>query len=120
MIMEALDLPLERRERRMVAAVARYHRKALPEDGHQLVSSMGASERRKLLALASMLRLADALDSTHSARVKHVKCEISSDRLILHCGATGGTEMEERDAFAKGDLIQDVLGLRLEIQWDVA
>jgi exopolyphosphatase/guanosine-5'-triphosphate,3'-diphosphate pyrophosphatase len=119
MIMEDYDLPFDPKERRMVAAVARYHRKAQPKGSHALVSTMGRAERRRLEALASLLRLADGLDSSHGGKVRRLGCEVTSDKIILRCDVTGPIEMEERDAHKKGDLIQMVLGRSLEIHWDV-
>lgn len=119
MVMEDYDLPFDPRERRMVAAVARYHRKAMPKGSHAIVSTMGKAERRRLEALASLLRLADGLDSSHGGKVKGLSCDVSSDKIILRCDVTGPIEMEERDARKKGDLIQKVLGRSLEIHWDV-
>ncbi|MEM0448901.1 MAG: CHAD domain-containing protein [Methanomassiliicoccales archaeon] len=119
MIMEAEGLPLDEDERRMVASVARYHRKALPKKNHPLICNMSGKERRRLEALAALLRLADGLDSSHGTKVKEISCEVTCDKIIIRCLATPPIDMEDEDAKAKSDLLQRVTGRDVEIIWDV-
>jgi CHAD domain-containing protein len=66
-----LDWPEDTWE--MVAGLARYHRGALPETGHDEYGSVPASQRKRFLRLAAVLRLANALDATHSGTVSSIK-----------------------------------------------
>jgi CHAD domain-containing protein len=57
----------------MVAALARYHRGALPEVSHAGYGKIPAGQRRKFLQLAAILRLANALDAGHTRTVRSLK-----------------------------------------------
>ena len=60
----ASDLPFADGERRMVAVVARYHRRKLPRGGHEHYTEMTGSEKGIARKLAALLRAADGLDRT--------------------------------------------------------
>ena len=57
------------RDLRLVAAVARYHRGALPRPGQKTLAGLNPQERKMVLRLAGMLRLADAFDCTRDGRI---------------------------------------------------
>ena len=83
MIMGEDRLPFDGRERAIVANVARYHRGALPEDGHRDYRDLEAADRKVVDRLASILRVADALDVSHASVVRSIEChdqERKSDR----------------------------------------
>jgi exopolyphosphatase/guanosine-5'-triphosphate,3'-diphosphate pyrophosphatase len=103
----------------MVGCIARYHRKALPDASHAHFSTLNKADKRKVEALSALLRVADALDCTHASKVGALRCETTSDKIIIHGRVTGVPEMEERDALKKGDLIQRVLGRDLQFLWEV-
>src|SRR3989441_11180819 len=50
----------------LIANVARYHRRALPEDDHRNLKDLDAKHRETLTVLGGILRLADALDRSRS------------------------------------------------------
>src|SRR5437660_8158779 len=56
-------------ERHEIACIARYHRRALPSMSHEEFASLSNSARKRVSALASLLRIADALDYSHDGRV---------------------------------------------------
>jgi putative phosphoesterase len=119
MILEEEELPFDRNERRAIGSVARYHRKALPDPDHAHYSNLSKKDKKRVVALAALLRVADSLDGSHNAKIKTIRCQITPDKLILHCGAKGSLEMEERGALKKGDLLKKAFGLDLEIRVEV-
>ena len=58
-----------------VAIVAHYHRGGLPAANHPIFAGLPARRRSELLPLAGVLRLANALDSTHDQRVRSLVVE---------------------------------------------
>lgn len=66
-----LDWPEDNWE--MVAGLARYHRGALPEAGHDEYGRVPAGRRKRFLRLAAVLRLANALDAGHGGTVRSLK-----------------------------------------------
>ncbi len=87
------DIPgLEGRERAIVACLVRYHnRKAAPERRHAVYSSLGRADQRMMRRLASLLRMAEALDHSRRARVRKMKA-------VFRRGAVGMQVFARRDA----------------------
>jgi CHAD domain-containing protein len=80
-----LDWPVDTWE--MVAGLARYHRGALPETGHDEYGNVPAAQRKRFLQLAAVLRLANALDAGHSGTVRSIKVVRTPETVQLQ--ATG-------------------------------
>ncbi len=59
-------------EIRIIANVARYHRRGLPKASHQGFKMLNAEQRKTVLGLSAILRIADGLDRTHFSVVKAV------------------------------------------------
>src|SRR2546429_5808646 len=57
-------------ERHEIACIARYHRRALPSVSHEEFAALNRSARKRVSALAALLRIADALDWNHDGRVQ--------------------------------------------------
>jgi exopolyphosphatase/guanosine-5'-triphosphate,3'-diphosphate pyrophosphatase len=67
----------------IVAQVARYHRKAEPALEHESFAALGEAQRNRVEQLAALLRVADALDRSHTQRVTHVAAQITPEALQL-------------------------------------
>lgn len=80
MIMEA-ELPFQGEERRMVAVVARYHRRKLPQDGHEHYADLSRQEKRTARKLAALLRAADGIDRTGGT---DWRVEVRPEAVVLH------------------------------------
>jgi len=62
-------------ERHEIACIARYHRRALPSTSHEEYAALRRSARKRVSALAALLRIADALDYSHDGRVLSLAVE---------------------------------------------
>lgn len=82
----------------VVAQIARYHRKALPQPAHEDFHSLKASAQKRVMILGGILRLADALDRTHSGRITGVSTSAAASALIIRVSASGPWE-PEREMF---------------------
>jgi exopolyphosphatase/guanosine-5'-triphosphate,3'-diphosphate pyrophosphatase len=96
-----------------VALVARYHRKARPKLEHEEFAALNETDRFRVRQLAALLRLADAFDRSHLARVKSLKVRIKPDRLVFHLTAAEPVNQEKVAAEKKGDLAVEVWGRSL-------
>lgn len=69
--------PLGWNERAMqqAAIIARFHCGALPTRSHTLVRDLLPDEQKSVIRLSAVLRLANALDSSHDGHVRRVKIE---------------------------------------------
>ncbi len=67
-----------------VAAVARYHRGALPNIRDSHFVGLGMKRRAELLPIMGILRLADAFDFLHDRKVGRISVEQSDGRLNVY------------------------------------
>lgn len=105
-ILRADDQPWSDDERRMIALIARYHRKALPSEDHELYPELCSSEKQLLASLAGMVRLADGLDRSHAAVVRFITLESHHPAIGLHCRTIASPTLEREKAAKKADLLQ--------------
>lgn len=84
-----LDPPLgwSNQQLQMVAAVARYHRGALPRAGQSALTGFTAQQRQTLIRLAAILRLANAFDSDRNGRIARLACERKNGFLLIRAQA---------------------------------
>lgn len=88
----------------VIAQVARYHRKSMPELDHPEFRALSDWDRRIVQHLSALLRLADALDRSHVQLVQSVRVEIRANQIVLHLDAVGPVSREVKNALIKGDL----------------
>lgn len=61
------------REIELIAQIARYHRKRVPGTYHQAFDALSQSDRTTVSKCASLLRIADAIDRSHTQHVSQIK-----------------------------------------------
>jgi len=110
-------LTLFRRERQIVALVARYHRKALPSSRHKPFSSLGSADQRRVRVLAGLLRIADGLDRSHEAAVETIRCRVFDKKVVLFCRGRGTMAAEAAATTKKADLFRETFGLELVLRF---
>ena len=88
----------------VIAQVARYHRKAMPEMSHDEFKALNEWDRRVVQRLAAMLRLADAFDRSHAQHIERVVVELPANRIVLRLESAGPVLREVQAAHLKGDL----------------
>ena len=97
----------------VVANVARYHRRALPQKSHLPYMALDREARVRVNKLAAILRLANALDADHLQKVQDVRLIPEDDEWVLEVEGAGDLTMERLAAQARSDLITEVFGRRL-------
>ncbi len=95
----------------MAALIARYHRRALPQPDHPEYNSLPMDKRIRVLKMAAILRVADALDLQHSQRLRDIEFSIDSGRLIVTTRAGGNLDLEQHKLKEKSNLFLQVYGL---------
>ena len=110
-------LPFTLRERYIIGSIARYHRKALPDEKHFNLTPLSRTEREKVAVLSSILRVADALDYSHRSVVKKVKVKSVPDQMVLECLVSGQHYSEDQSVNKKKDLFEKVFKRNLAIVW---
>ena len=119
-ILTTLILTFDTRERFIIGSIARYHRKALPDEKHDHFATLKPAERQVVRVLAGILRVADGLDRTHQNLVKNLSCEVLPKRLVLRCAVRRPAEEERQEALDKGTLLEQVYERKLVIEWHIA
>lgn len=115
LILDSQKLPFSDNQRRLIALIARYHRKALPKDSHPLFSQLSDKNRQKTRILAGILRIADGFDRTHTCAVISVKCDLSGKDIIVGYKASRPSNFEMEAASKKSDLLKQALGRNLRL-----
>ena len=110
LILDSQTLPFSDNQRRLIALIARYHRKALPKDSHPLFSQLSDKDRQKIRILAGMLRIADGLDRTHTCAIQSVECDFSNNNILVKYKASCPSDFEIEAASKKSDLLKQALG----------
>lgn len=110
-------------ERLEIACIARYHRRALPSTSHEEFVALGKAARKRVSALAALLRIADALDFNHDGCVLSLSspeelCDKRIWTLVLQVRPLADLDLEIEHAHEKADLFEKVFKreLRLLIQ----
>jgi CHAD domain-containing protein len=67
----------------LAAAVARYHRGALPRAGQKTLAGLSPEDRSVIVRLAGILRLADAMDSGRKGQIHRVRVEQAEGVLLI-------------------------------------
>jgi exopolyphosphatase/pppGpp-phosphohydrolase len=109
-------LPFQDRDRHIVGAVARYHRKALPDLSHREYLALDSSDRRIVQVLAGILRVADGLDVSHQNLVRAISCHEIPGAVLCRCRTSGPADAEKMSAEKKSDLFSMVFSRTLLIE----
>lgn len=117
-ILSTSILPFDGKERLVIGSIARYHRKAEPSEKHDHFTALEPDERRRVVVLAAILRLADGLDRQHQGRVRDIHCRVSPKSIRLTCLADEKPEEDMRAGVEKGSLFRQVFNRSLNIDWN--
>ena len=111
------DLPgLSKREKRIVANAARYHRGAKPKLSHKGFSALGSEDREIVTMLAAILRLADGLDRSHTNAVSDLDLWLEGQRLVVQVDCPIGCSAETWAGEKKGRFFGEVFGVDVKVQ----
>lgn len=117
LVMEDDTLPFSRRQRRMVACIARYHRRAFPEAHHEIFGALTEDDQRKVAVLASLLRLADALDASHLDLVEELSCQVTPEKITICCTAGQPPQGEDEAVGRKSTLFRTLFDREVDLKW---
>lgn len=102
-------------ERRVIAAIARYHAGSMPKAKHETLEGLDDDQRLTVSRLAALLKLADGLDRSRAQRVEDVHAEVRKDRMRLTISGRAPLDIEVAGAERKSDLFEREWGLSIEI-----
>lgn len=112
------DLPgFSSRQLRIVANVARYHRRAEPRDKHAGFAVLSAEDREIVRRLSAILRIADGLDRTHTQSVDDVRAASVGDVAVFHVQAPKEPTVNLWGARRKSGLFESAFGMKARFEW---
>lgn len=107
------------KEINMIANIARYHRKAKPDNSHTNLKNFNKEEIKIIKILSAILRMADGLEKTHSALINDIKLIKSVDSnsyiLVLRY-LTYPPEAEYWAAQKRKKVLEEILKISLELK----
>ena len=107
---------LTKDDMQIISLVAKYHRGAGPNQTDTSYTSLPRTERVSVLKLAAILRVADALDRSHSQSPIEMTTKIQDDNLILSVKGVQNLNLEKIALSEKGNLFESVFGYKLVLE----
>ena len=107
---------LNRAEITLVSQIARYHRRSVPRGSHPLYMALLRETRVVVNKLAAILRVADALIRGHRRRASEIQFQRHGDDLVVLLPGGRDLLLEERAMATKGDLFEDIFGVKIRLE----
>ena len=115
-IISGLHLPgFSDTEMLMIANIARYHRKSEPQPQHRMFAVLSGDDQETVIKLASILRIADALDREHSRKVQNVEVTVQDREVIITLIGEGSFSIEKWAVKRKCQLFEKCYGKDLTL-----
>ena len=99
-----------REEVRIIANIARYHRKATPSPEHPEFASLPEPAQKIVRIGAAILRVCDGLDRTSGAVITDLHCRIKKGRIDIQLISSSDCELEVWSARERSNLLAEVSG----------
>ena len=99
-------------DHRLVALVARYHRRALPKASHDAFAQLQLDDRVLVSQLAAILRIARCLNHSRNQRIIAPEFQIERQRFIVQATTgSGDLSLEQLELRQNSTLFEDTFGL---------
>ncbi len=103
-------------EIRMLAVVGRYHVRGTPKPVFEAFAALGGAERARAIRLTALLRIADALDTAHAARVTRLWRVPETGAVRLAIAVRGEAELEQWMVRRKAPLFERIVGMPIVLE----
>lgn len=100
-------------EMRLIANVARYHRKSTPSSPHPCYAMLSSADQARVCKLASILRLADALDREHLQKVVDAAIAVNEGEARITVRGSGDLLLERWALRKKSQFFAEYFGLKV-------
>ncbi|MCT4621161.1 MAG: HD domain-containing protein [Marinisporobacter sp.] len=98
-------------ELEIIANVARYHSKVVPQHRHKKFYVLGEKNRVIVGKLIAIIRIADGLDRSHKQKIKDMKITLKEKKVIINAFAIENTLLEEWTFDVKAEFFIEVFGV---------
>jgi exopolyphosphatase/guanosine-5'-triphosphate,3'-diphosphate pyrophosphatase len=104
-------------EIKVIACIARYHRRAEPRGTHLIYNSLSLPRQILVQKLAALLRIANALDRSHKQKVKKLEVRFNrSQDIVLVAHTPENFVLEKADFLDKKDSLEDIGGNKVSLE----
>ncbi|MBZ5499243.1 MAG: Ppx/GppA family phosphatase [Acidobacteriia bacterium] len=107
---------LRRKELEIIANIARYHRRALPQQSHAPFMALDRDERMIVSKLGAILRVANSLDKEHRQKLADLKVTREGDQLVLLARTMSDLTMERLALASRSDFFIQVFGRKIVLR----
>jgi exopolyphosphatase/guanosine-5'-triphosphate,3'-diphosphate pyrophosphatase len=104
------------RDIKLIAVIARYHRKALPSVTHPEFSALDRDSRMAVLKLAAILRVCDALDRRHLHGSLDIAFARRERELVITMQKQSDISIEQLALKDKANLFEQVYGMSVVLR----
>jgi len=104
---------LGRRDSRIVANIARYHRRSPPKATHPYYQALPRRDRLAVQQLAAILRVADALARSRGRSIPTILCERREDTFFIRVPGVENLHLENSALRVKGQMFEEVFGMNV-------
>ena len=100
----------------IVGNVARYHRKSFPKAQHRNFEELTQKQKNVVMTLASILRIANALDRDRSGSVKGVDLAFKKPKFVMRLKGEGDMLLAKWALTTRSDLFEQVFGGKVTVE----
>ncbi len=104
---------LRKQELELIANIARYHRRAMPQRSHVPFISLDREERMIVSKLGAILRVANALDKDHVQKAVDLKISREGDQIVLMTHSVSDLAMGRLALASRSDFFTEVFGKKV-------
>jgi exopolyphosphatase/guanosine-5'-triphosphate,3'-diphosphate pyrophosphatase len=104
---------LRKRELEIIANIARYHRRAMPQRSHLPFISLDREERLIVSKLGAILRVANALDKDHLQEAIDLKISHEGDQIVLMTRNVSDLAMGRLALASRSNFFTEVFGKKI-------
>ncbi|MBQ3023773.1 MAG: HD domain-containing protein [Spirochaetaceae bacterium] len=95
---------------KIISQIALYHRGNLTQPTDDDFYAFSRQERTLVLKLASILRIADSMDRSHTQHIEDFNISFKADTMIIHTNNRAVSNLEKMAITEKSDLFEFVFG----------
>ena len=98
------------------ALVARYHRRSSPKPTHPEYNALNQDARVSVSKLAAILRVANALDRLHGARLPRFTVSFTGNRLLIELPKGTPLQLIQQHVLERADLFREIFGADVVVE----
>ncbi len=107
---------LSERQQEMVASLVLFHRKGIPYRDEAISPTLSQKDRLIVTKLCAFLRLADAMDASHTQRVTDATLSQVNSAWHIRLVGKGDLTLEKWSVLKRRTLFQDIFGVSLDVE----